>query len=288
MRSTILALALVCVLCVLCAGCVMLQDAIASMIGAPTSKDVAAEQERLVAADKEVRTLEGDLRRAEKLAGKHDQGVQIAQEKKLQIRQLYAQMAQQLGQAEGPGADVMLGTLENLQRQLRTAGDQGDRLAAIAAGYRAQADTIAGAIGEAEEIIFDAEANLLGFADQQEAAIAGVMGTVGLAGEAAAALGVPGGKAAVAMFGGIVQGGLNVLLGGGAIAGATVARRRRKQRDEESGRRRNLARAVQASDKFGLIVEDEKLRAGAKDWGGPAAHLELKRARIEDLESAPS
>lgn len=266
-------------------GCVALRDVVAGLIGAPTSTQIAGEMERLGAAENLVRGLERDLRTAEKAASEQDQLAAQAEDQKTTIRSLYASMAQQLANAEGPAADAMLGTLEDLQRQLRLVGQQKDRLAEVAAGYRAQADTIAGSIEEADQIIGDAEANLLGFADQQEAAIAGVMGAVGLAGDAANALGVPGGKAAVDTFGNIVTTGLSLLLGTSTIGAGVLARRRRKQRDVATGRRLNLVRAVQATDKFELIKDDEEARLGAKEFAGRAAHRELKLARLEDLEA---
>lgn len=262
-------------------GCAAVRDFTAWLTGAPSSQEIAAEQKRLDQAEDKVQELETQQAAAEAKANELERIAATQEVRKAEVRQLYARLAAELANLEGTAADAMVETLAGLQRQLEAIGEEADAAIEIAAHYRAEAEQLIGAQAEARRIIADAEANLQGFADATEAAIAGVIGGVTLAGETAASLGVPGAREAAATVTRIGEGILGSILFGGTVGGGLLARRRRKQRDEEAKRRENLGRIVTAVEKFGLIgaagPELEEARKAAKDWAGLEAHHELKK-----------
>ncbi len=264
-------------------GCQALGDFTAWIAGAPTSTQVKAEQAKLKKAEAELGRLDDQLT----IARRHQEGASKseadAETRKESIRTLYATMAQQLNSLEGAAADAMLTSLDGLNGQLRAAETQRAGAAAVVAGFEGQIAELRAAQGAANRELADAEANLLGFADSTQAAISGVMATVGLASEAAVALGVPGAALATEKVEGMIRGGLELLLAGTGASAAMIGRRRRKQRDEERERRVNLTRVIQANEEFNLIKDDKDAREGAKRWAGPAAVREMKLARGVDL-----
>lgn len=271
-------------------GCTAVRDFTAWLTGAPSSKEIAAEQQRLAEAEAEVEQLERLQADAERKAKELERIAATQEVRKAEVRQLYARLAAELANLEGTAADAMVETLAGLQRQLETIGQEAEGAIELAAQYRAEAEQLIGAQAEAHGIIRQAEANLQGFADATEAAIAGVLGGVTLAGETAASLGVPAARETAATVTRIGEGILGAVLFGGTTGGALLARRRRKQRDEEAKRANNLGRIVTAVEKFGLIgasgADLDEARAAAKDWAGREAHAELKRTLVTNGDLA--
>lgn len=269
-------------------GCQVIGDAVAKLIGAPTSIEIREAQQELDAAERQVEDLQRQAAAAERQAAAADAAAAAAEVRKAELRTLYGEMAGQLARLEGTAADALLQGIRQVEQLLHVAGREGQAWAQVAAGFRSSIAEIATAQEEARAEIGRAEASLQGFHEQTQFAIQNTLAGVSMAGDAAQQLGVPGAKLATDAAVGWMRTGLELLLLGGAGAGATLARRRARQRNDEvrraeteRERRERLGRVVVAVEQFGLIKDDEGLREGAKRFAGPEAHRELKRVLAE-------
>lgn len=257
-------------------------DAFRAMTGAPSREEVAAVQTRIAEQDKAIADLDAQRADAQRQASALESKAGEAEARKASVRALYGRMAQELANTSGPEADALVQSLGNLQAQLVAIEAGRSETVELAARWKAEEAAIAAAQNRAQAELADAEAQLEGFHDATQAAVAGVTKSVGIVAKAAEALGIPGASAVA----GQITGGLNVLLPGAlgltTLGGAVAARRRKREAREAQTKASNLAKVVTATEKFGLLKDDAEARLGAKEWAGPEAHKALKLALVEN------
>lgn len=276
------------------AGCASIRDGVARAIGAPTSQEIEAAQEEIDTAESRVAELEAAQEEATREAEAAQAAATSTEDRKAEIRQLYSAMAQQLSQLEGAAADALMETMAGLQRQLSELASQSQAYLDLAAEYEADARRITTETEAARITLADAEAQLAGFRDRTDLAIASTLEGVTLAGDTAASLGVPGAREATEKVSTVLQWGLGTLLTAGTGGGILYGRRKRRQAiaaDEQATeawkKRELLARVVRATETFGLVKDDEQLKKGARDHAGAAALEELATALSEDPSATP-
>ena len=126
-------------------GCKNLQDVTAWITGAPTNAEIDAERTKLQAAERKANEL-GILEQQHRdTVAKLTVTAEGAEERKTQVRALYARMAAELANLVGAAADAMVATMAGLQRQLVAIDAEHDAAADLAAAYAAEADKLTAA-----------------------------------------------------------------------------------------------------------------------------------------------
>ncbi len=268
-------------------GCNAMQDVTAWLTGAPSNAEIDAERTKLDEATKKAAALEVQEQEARDTVARLTATVDGTEDRKAQVRALYARMAAELANLTGAAADAMVATMAGLQRQLIAISEEADAGAAMVAAYAAQADKLTAARRQAAIEIAQAKANLDGFAEATAIAINSTLAFVGLAGESAASLGVPGAREVTHQVTRIGEALIGLTLASGTGGMAWLARRRKKQLALASARAENLGRVVSAVEKFDLLnlppgADLDTAMEGAKEWAGAAAHKELKRTLVEN------
>ncbi len=279
MKITALLLVLAAVLVL--AGCKGLQDVTAWITGAPSNAEIDAERTKLQDAERKAKELGILEQQHRETVANLTVTADGAEERKIQVRSLYARMAAELANLTGAAADALVLTMAGLQRQLVAIDAEHDAAADLAAAYEAEANKLTAARRQAAIEIAEANANLDGMEDATAEAINSTLAFIGLAGETAASLGVPGAREAASTVTKIGTGLLGLALTAGTGGMGFLARRRRLRAEKAESRADNLGRVVSAVERFDLInlspgPELETAKEGAKEWAGDVAHHELK------------
>lgn len=296
MRAAILGLAM---LAMPLTGC----EAVKSAIGYPTDAEIAAVNDRATeaeAARDEARAQVESLESARALAVTESER---AEERRTELRTIYAAQADQLGRLDGPAADAMRDAMRRTDELLM--GE--DAAAADWADVIARHDVSLGMLGpelkRAEDAVDRMNDELDGLVDRADASLAGVFGLITEAGAAAQDLGVPAAESTASR---IVAGGSTLFATLLGVGGVREVRRRRsvererdaaaleagmidKERARLATERDHLAEVVAINDKVGLIPSDEGIsaedaksaRAAARDLLSSEAWKTLKRVEAE-------
>ena len=255
------------------AGCNIVRDGIATIIGAPTEAEVAAVLGQVKEAEATVAQLEADAAEADET-----QAEQAAEAERLSLqstvlRSQIGQIAAQLSEATGVAWAALQTTFQNLTVELEALEQGIDAHKRLAADYAKIATRIRTEVEAQKTILEDAELELDGFDERTRQAVHGATEGVRLASEAAQNLGVPGAKLIGDQIAATGSGLLALVLGGGTAL-QTVRHRRERRR------RRGLDEVVHANEEFGLIKDDAEAKEKARLSLSAAASTALALAKV--------
>lgn len=254
-------------------GCTAMRDGVSWLIGAPTSKDYKAAEEKLDTAERQADEAERKARDLELAITKSESDAADAEARKAQIRTMYANAAAQMADLTGSAADAMIGVMDQLQNELRKAKDEADAAANVVTAFQVKVAEYLSAAEQARERARVHVAELEGLDEQAAFAVASATDSVKLAGTMAQTFGVPGGQAMGNQAGEMVGGLLGLLGIGGAGVASWRARRERKRADAESSEADWMRDVIVMTEKMGLIRTDadaERAKAVARSELGDA------------------
>lgn len=259
-------------------------EQVKSALGYPTEKEISAARQQLSEAEAKVSTAESALTTLQREVDKAVLAQQTAEERKTQIRQLYAQAAQQLSTLQGAAADAMMAAMSGLQAQLAAAGDEAKAAAAMVAHMQGKIADMQAVAAKSREDVQKLNDSLDVMADRAAASLNTAGGFVQTASGTIEAMGVPGAGA----VGGLIHTAMTIGLGGGAGAAYLAQRRRRRELDEVASERDDLkhttdmlSNVITTNERLGLIKDDDELKAQARSQLGEEAVKLLRTIKAQ-------
>lgn len=260
-------------------GCGHIQDGIATISGAPTSKEFDAI--RAAIEDAEAREREAVLARdalVEQRSAEQDKAASISAQREA-LEAQYAAMAGQLVGLAGEARAAMVEMMDGLRRRIDHVGDLQRQQAEIVASYGraiAQTDRDLAALSTAVE---SSEAEFAAKVEQRDQVLSGLSAAVETVAGLAVSFGAP--AASVEAAKGAIGVGLGLAVGG-APTGALAWWMRRKANAR--------AAIIKATERYDLLADaepDRKAQAKATLTASQAAELAKITAPIAKITHSP-
>lgn len=268
-------------------GCEAIQDGIATVSGAPTSKEFKELQAKIVEAEQQ-RDLATEARDA--LA--HQESAELQRQAQIEAQRealeaQYAAMAAQLVTLTGEARRALVDAMDAVRRRVDAVSDMARQQAEIVAQYQAEIARADKDLAKLSDSITTAESNFEALKDQRDEAFGGLTTAVNAIGTIAVAAGVP--QEAVDRGTGVILTGLGVAVGS-APTGVLAwwERRKKKQAKAESEARGKI---IQTTERYGLLEHaDPNAKRAAKSELTPEAALELQKltTNVQKLKSVPA
>lgn len=248
-------------------GCEAVYDGVAAVTGAPTSKDFAAEREKIEAA--EAARAQADEARdalAEQVDAEQRRQAEIASQREA-LEAQYAAMAGQLVTLAGEARKAMVEAMDAVRRRMDAAGDLERQQAEVVANYQRAIAQATADLDDASAAIEQAEATFEALIAQKDDALSGLSGAINTLAGFAVQFGAPAP---------IVEGVRDAATFGlGSVAtGAPVAALAWWQRRKAA----NRGKIIKATERYNLLATaDPEAKKAAKSELPPGAVAELQR-----------
>jgi len=274
-------------------GCEGLRDAVAQVVGAPTSQEMRDTAAKFTAAEEAIGELKAQQLAAERESAKLKASEDRIGQRREVLERMQSELASKLATSPPEARQVLLASIRELDAQLEGLTNESAAVARVLADYEEQLARIEVAAAKARRDLAEHEATLLSFDERTAAAVKRTTEGVQQVGTAVSALGVPGAGAIAGQVSGILEAGLGLILGGGAT-GALVGLRARKrareieeERDEAIEQRDGARRVITTTERFGIdaIASDPNVRKQARAAlaGDEVARQEFALAKADAI-----
>lgn len=264
-------------------GCNQLRTWTRAAIGAPSAEQIERSDATIAAAEEAIEAAQAQAAKLDAERAAADRQAEQNAKRADELRAVMRELSQRMAEATGDAFEALRQTYDQYSARLGAVQNQRDEYEALAAELGADLQSLDIDLQRQTIKLDNARARRAALDDETAAAMANAGRAATEAGQAAQALGLPGGGAAGETAGNLIQWGLSVILGGGALGGTYMARKRGKERDDAARQRDDLVEVVQVNERHDMIVHDEQRKANARASLAPAARQTLAMAKAGAL-----